>query len=530
MVRRLIALLSVSLLVAGFAAPAGAEGTNTKEDVTIVSNADDHINIRATVFKPAGASADNPVPVLLHSHGWGGSRIATAGSFAAFMDAGMGVVSFDQRGHGATEGQANVEDPELEGKDVEAIVDYIADLDWVAHNLDADGVDIADDPVLGAMGGSYGGGYQLIGALTELRDHGRTRFDALAPTITWYDLPEALAPQGVVRTAWTTLLYAGAKSGGAEIPPWIDYALLYGAATGQWPTGTVPAAGANADVDKALNIDAEFHEHSPAAFVEDGIQLDIPMLVGQGATDTLFNMNQGLHNFQDTLTAAARAKSIFIGTNDGHEVGGYGPPVGELIPMATNPSGDKCSGGFQTLTINFYKAVFAGLNPRTETGFPAYNFSTNNGTCVRLSEIPSSTEYQVNPVGPVPGWGTPTGAGAPVNYELASGPLTVAGIPHLTGNMYASPDARAFFALSMGADMQSAKVIQSNVMPLHSFPAGLGDSIDIELPGIAAEIPAGQKLFLTITPISDIFFGHGRTPGVIAIEDLAVEVPVVGAN
>ena len=58
---------------------------------------------------------------------------------------------------------------------------------------------IADDPVLGAIGGSYGGGYQTITALTELSETGRTRFDALAPEITWYDLPEALAPQGVVR-------------------------------------------------------------------------------------------------------------------------------------------------------------------------------------------------------------------------------------------------------------------------------------------------------------------------------------------
>ena len=73
-----------------------------------------------------------------------------------------------------------------------------ADLDAKFH--------LMGDPVLGAIGGSYGGGYQFVGALSEVRDRGATRFDALVPEITWFSLTESLFPQGVPRTEWAAAL------------------------------------------------------------------------------------------------------------------------------------------------------------------------------------------------------------------------------------------------------------------------------------------------------------------------------------
>lgn len=42
-------------------------------------------------------------------------------------------------------------------------------------------------------------------------------------------------------------------------------------------------------------------------------------------------------------------------------------------------------------------------------------------------------------------------------------------------------------------------------------------------------VAKGEKLFLTISPISDMSFGHGsiRTPGVVGLQDLTVDLPVV---
>ncbi len=45
-----------------------------------------------SLFKPAGADRAHPVPMVFHSHGWGGSRTKTASSFDTFLKAGYGVL------------------------------------------------------------------------------------------------------------------------------------------------------------------------------------------------------------------------------------------------------------------------------------------------------------------------------------------------------------------------------------------------------------------------------------------------------
>ncbi len=44
------------------------------------------------------------------------------------------------------------------------------------------------------------------------------------------------------------------------------------------------------------------------------------------------------------------------------------------------------------------------------------------------------------------------------------------------------------------------------------------------------KVPAGQKAYLTISPVSDMFFGHGstRTPGAVTLEDMTVNLPLAG--
>src|SRR5690349_22440070 len=112
--------------------------------------------------------------MIMHSHGWGGSRSTSASDFTKFLDAGYGVLSFDQRGFGESGGTAYVENPTVEGRDVTRLVRLVARLRWVRQ-------DAPGDPRLGAIGGSYGGGYQFLAAFEQLRRQGRPVFDALAP-------------------------------------------------------------------------------------------------------------------------------------------------------------------------------------------------------------------------------------------------------------------------------------------------------------------------------------------------------------
>ena len=129
------------------------------------------------------------------------------------------------------------------------------------------------DPLIGAIGGSYGGGYQFAGAFTELRDRGRTRFDALAPEITWWDLKQSLAPDEAARTLWLAHSVRRRRDASAACGAVRRSSLLV--TTGTWPAGQA-----------GHDLDAFFAKNGPAWHVAHGRKLDIPVLFGQGMTRT----------------------------------------------------------------------------------------------------------------------------------------------------------------------------------------------------------------------------------------------------
>jgi pimeloyl-ACP methyl ester carboxylesterase len=592
-------MLALSSAAAGGAVlgsgPVAARAGHENDDETIESH--DGTEIAATVYRPAGATADEPVPMILHSHGWSGSRTSSDGAFQTELDRGFGVLSFDQRGHGESGGQAWVQNPELEGRDVIEVLDYVESLEWVASSKGGPG------PMVFAMGGSYGGGYQLVGALTETWLTGETRFDALAPEITWFNLSESLGPQGVTRSAWVAALYA---AGASNVPQHIHEAFVYGSTTGQWPGGEYPAAP---------DQDARFYRNGPSGFagtdlergvypgeedfsdefVEEEIQLDVPVLFGQGLSDNLFNLNQAWHNFEDALTDRARERSAVIGYNGGHALPNVLPP-GEPFAAAAGTGQGVClaeslggEGDFAELRLRFFEQVRDrpetvvsenGRGARELTG-SAYSLTTVDGnTCLRRDSLePTETlaagvdlalsndgegnlavrsvdgaegrtvrtgdgfpgEYDPGLVAEfseaaaeeadVEGgtFATTTGAGTPVHLELAAGALSVAGVPQLSADVTTlGVEQRVFFALSRGESPATARVIQNNMMPLREPEPVTGAAREIELPGVAAEVAEGQSLYLTVSAVSDMSFGHGsaRTPGVVALEDLTVGVPV----
>lgn len=555
MLRKLALALSLSILIAGIAIPT-ASAASEVTSLMVPSRADDHLPIDITIYKPATASATNQVPVVLFSHGWGGNKNDGASAADSYNDAGLGYVTISQRGHGNTGGLRNVQDPQLEAQDIMAVIDHIATLDWVLLDKDSAGAPIAGDPMLGAIGGSYGGGYQTITALQETKEKGVTRFNALAPEITWYDLPTSLAPEGVPRTAWITALYAAAKAPcvlagvqqqrfpsspsecESKIPDFIDQSFEWGAATGQWPAREEPWAAAE-EAAGVPDMTTKFRAHSPRGFVEmtPSVKIDVPVLQRQGATDNLFNLNEGLNIFNKALTENARAKSIFTSYNGGHIL----PAVGSTLPIGSAPSGDPCNnnytGGWDKKRIDFFKAVFAGLNPRVALNQKAFSLATEDGDCRRLDALPSTVEVDVDPTG-FGYWGSPSGAFAPQSQLLANGPISIAGIPRIKGGLYNfGADTRSFFALSVGTAANgcaTAKVVQNNMMPLREFMPQTtidGTGFNEEIPAVAVDVTADEVLCLTMSPVSDASFGHSsRTPGLQGFDDLSVILPKVVVN
>lgn len=527
-------LLPATAVVAAETAVPSPAGAAVVEDVTIANLADGH-QIAATVFRPVGADAEDPVPMVLHSHGWGGSRETTAsGAVAPYLAAGYGVLSFDQRGFGeSTDDKANIMDPAKEGRDVVAVVDYVASLDWVAR----DSKKHADDPVLFAVGGSYGGGYQFAGALLEqaTRESG-TRFDALAPEITWHDLNDSLGPQGVPRTLWDTLLVlAGANA----LPPEVLVGYAVGVVTGTMPDGTdlppgtvdqVAAlveplgidAGTVAEVLNGPDIVEFLADNGPSWWTDQGIQLDIPVIVRQGTTDNLFNLNQGLRNFDLVLTEQARAESTFLGFNGGHA-------LPQLLPLGTQGSGDPCTAlaaaDFPALTIELFATVdpTGKQAPTRPAPLQRFNIATPDGTCLQGDELESTAVDADLTLPPT----LTTGVGLPVHIPIAEGPIDVAGIPRLRATISSlGVENRLFAGLSVGTSPLDAQVVQNNLLPIRHVGVARRVPIEAELPGVGVRVAEGQTLYLTLTPISDMFLLTGsRVPGGMTFHDITVDLP-----
>ncbi len=492
------------LLVAPVAPAATAAGATTT-DGCIRSVPDPGttapVEICFTLFRPASATRTAPVPMVLHSHGWGGSRTTDPASFAYLTDAGFGVLSFDQRGFGESGGHAYIENPDVEGTDVQKIVDLVAAQDWVKKQKPG-------DPVLGAIGGSYGGGYQFVGAFSELRDTGATRFDALVPEITWWSLTESLFPQGVPRTEWAAALTAAALPTDA-LPPIVLQGFAETSATGNVPSYLYDFLDKN----------------GPEWHVRSGRKLDVPVLFGQGETDNLFPLHQGLKNFQRALTGKARSRSIFVGYNGGHTLPSLLPAGSNSdIPLAVS---DACSPtlgspSFAELGLRFLQQNLQGRSTGL-VGFGRYHLTTAGGRCVTVPSVAPSRTVRLGDVV------STVGVGAPVAYPLAQGPITVAGSPSLDATVSTlGLDNRAFLALSVGTNPLDAKIVQNNMLPIRENGIAINKPrTGIELPSVAVDVPAGQTLFLTVSPISDMSAGFGsRVVGAMTLRNVDVHLPV----
>ena len=462
------------------------------------------VEICYSLFRPAGADRRHRVPMVMHSHGWGGSRTTDPASFQKWLDAGYGVLSFDQRGFGESGGQAHVESPAYEGHDVRRLIALIAGLPWVRK-------DGKGDPRLGAIGGSYGGGYQFLAAFESLRTKGKPVFDALAPEITWFDLSQSLAPEGVVRTEWALALSAAALVSDS-LPPTVYKALVEGAATGTWPDGSIPGTE---------DMVSFFAKNGPKWHVDHGRRLDIPVLFGQGTTDSLFNLQQGLANWSHALTPRARRKSIFVAYNGGHVL----PSV---LPAGINVTSDPCSerlagGTFADLALRFMNENLKGRRTGLK-GFGRYHLATPDGACTTVDSVRADRGFDVGTVA------TTEAVSAPVAFPVAEGPIRIAGTPYLTGDLTAlGINNRAFYGLGIGTTPLDAHLVQGNVLPLDEPDPVLGEHRRIALPSVAVDVPAGQTLYVMATGLSDTFAAMGsRTPGAVLFEDTVVHLPVVG--
>jgi ABC-2 type transport system ATP-binding protein len=256
--------------------PSGWKSTKAEPVLGIPSDHDltsfDGTTIRIHWFPDPLSPGGRTHPTVLMGPGWGSSGdtdtseagIQGALSIAQLWRAGFNVLTWDPRGFGHSGGEAEVDSPNDEGRDVSAMLNWVAQEAGV--QLDRPGV-----PRVGMVGESYGGGVQFAAAERDCR------IDAIAPTIAWHSLGTSLDKNQTPKTGWGNILASVSSS--AKLDPEIT-----AADSEMNTTGAIDA--------RAVSF---FESRGPAQFLS---RVKVPTLILQGTVDDLFTLDEGIENYQ----------------------------------------------------------------------------------------------------------------------------------------------------------------------------------------------------------------------------------------
>jgi len=517
---------------------AGSERAGKSYDVTIT--AADGESIAFTVHEPAQLVGGQKYPLLLQGPGFAGPRtdanqrefVAPAGTPLAdiqttqqYTDAGYGVVSFDQRGFGGSSGTVTIMDPDKDGLNLVQIVDWIeSNLDWTAYR--------DNNLVLGAYGGSYGGGYQLM--LNNVDP--RKRLDAIVPSITWYDLSYSLGAGDVPKSGYgLALSAAGELSSGLEMDPAVLAILQHGLTDNRYT-----------EEDNAL-----LRYHSNRYFC-DGVTdagrrtathpPKVDALLFQGMYDVLFNVNEAKANYE-CLSAGGGDVRLFT-YNVGHVLPGG---VGLISGGLSGPADFSRCGPYEAgaMSLQWFDAKLK-RDPAAITavqGFPEHCITlSSNAEGVVVDHIKTGgTDAQV-PSTPVPLL-LPTNqtvplytatadtvvAGIPTATLTLENPAPVPGLPEGLPLGVTSSDAFVFVSLARsrsGAPSQ-LEILGDQVLPVRGF-----GTHTIELNGIGVKLAAGDRIDLLVTAASlpqyPLIIARNPLLPVVNVSG-SVQLPVLGA-
>ncbi|MFD5920583.1 alpha/beta fold hydrolase [Kitasatospora sp. NPDC058201] len=318
--RRLLAGAVALVVVAGVgtaAVAAGGEQAVRQEDRFLAMpetpGSQQVVQLDTSFF----TTGESPRPAVLLGHGFGGSKEGERERAEQLARQGYAVLTWSARGFGRSGGKIGLNAPDREVEDVKRLVDWLAQRPEV--RLDGPG-----DPRVGITGASYGGAVALLGSAYD------RRIDAVASQITWWNLADALFPQGVqgsgavdgvFKKLWAGIFFTTGSagdlgpSGGAARPS------VASEGAGQVGCGRFleelcrmydrVATTGHADPEAVALLDRS----SPSSVAD---RLKVPTLVVQGQQDSLFPLDQG-----DAIARAVAANGApvavdwFAGGHDG---------------------------------------------------------------------------------------------------------------------------------------------------------------------------------------------------------------------
>ncbi|GIJ51606.1 ABC transporter ATP-binding protein [Virgisporangium aliadipatigenens] len=530
--------------------PSSDSYTTQEQRITVRTGpaGDQSVTLDATLYLP---KEERPVPAVLLAHGFGGTKRSVDTDARELAELGYAVLTWTAQGFGRSTGEIHLNSPDWEVKDAQGLIDWLAARPEVRKTG-------ANDPVVAAVGGSYGGALSLLLAGVD------QRVDAIVPMITWNDLANAFLPEatgrgpenGVFKRQWAGLFFG---SGSAALGAGGDLSALLGGGGPGPESGADPQANPQcgrfaADVCAAyLDVAttgkaspetiALLRRSSPASVAG---TIKAPTLLIQGEADSLFPLSEGDANAR---AIAANGTPVRVAWFTGGHDGGEGPGsdqdrlkflTAQWLDHYLKKNGDAPSRDFvysrttgldatnRDLVASGYSVKdYPGVAGRSSTavevqGRPTAVANPPSGTPGALSTLPGGLSSFVG------------GAGLDVPGQFAryvSAPfestVDVVGAPTVKVRA-ASPTGEAVLFVKLYAigNGGTSSLPGGQVAPIRltGLPATLDQAtpVTVTLPAIVHQFERGHRLAIALST-SDQAFASPVQP---AVYQVAVEGPV----
>ncbi|MFF8031017.1 alpha/beta fold hydrolase [Streptomyces sp. NPDC016626] len=488
--RRITAAAAAVVVLAG----AGTWTAAASDDAPAVRRADrvvatgDGVRIDTSYFT-AGPGGRRPAVLL--GHGFGGSKDDVRQQAEDLARDGYAVLTWSARGFGTSNGRIGLNDPEGEVADVSRLID------WLAGRPEVE-LDEAGDPRVGMAGASYGGAVALLTAGYD------DRVDAIAPAITYFDLADALFPNGVFKKLWAGV-FVNSGGGCQKFEPTLCR-MYERVATSGTP---------DAEARELLE------ERSPSAVAD---RIDVPTLLVQGQSDSLFPLGQadaaakairangapvdvdwiaGGHDGGDLETARVqqRTRDWFDRYLKDDEAAGTGPAFRvtrtggvdstdgrALLRGASADTYPGLDGGGRSFPLTGREQSFAnpaGAGPPAVSALPGLGGSGGLG---RLSSLGLGVSLDF--------------PGQHARFESApvGSDLRITGSPAVTVRVKSTADAAVLFGkvYDVGPDGRQQVLPSQLVAPVRVEDARAGKDVTLTLPAVDHEVRKGHRLRLVL--------------------------------
>ena len=375
--RQLLGLVAVACLMAAPGASAASFAEKAVRLDVVVGPANNlHCTVDANLYTPAGASAAHPVPAILATNGFGGSKSDFDTIAPSYARRGFVFLAYSGLGFGGSGCKIELDDPDYDGKAGSQLVSFLGGgkaaedgtrVDYVVHDAVAhNGIHYADDPRVGMLGGSYGGEIQFAVAEQD------PRVDALNPQITWNDLAYSLTPNntalragvtsrtpGIVKIDWPTGFFGeGIGDGIQETAASGDTSHV-----GQCPNfddracpAILTAAGTSYPDDTTL----AFLRHASVMSYMNRIR--VPTFLAQGEVDSLFDLQEATATYQALRAQGTPVRMLW--RSSGHSGGSLG--------NAENDEADPEAGYESRLELEWFQYYLQGRGVPPALDFSFY--------------------------------------------------------------------------------------------------------------------------------------------------------------